>query len=266
MNDRELWRLMNDQLDGVATPKDSDTLKRHLAESPEARAKFRELSEVCASLNRVEMVDPPADLIPNVVNSIRRRAASAPPRAGWMEMIVGAFQGRPALRYAYPLVAGLGVAVLAVALINGNALMRSPKADNPFAGTMLPTSSLSDFERVDGREYQIQGGRVVVETLTSKDGLVARVEARGPVGTEIAVSYNPANLTAVALRQRHSGRNDISIAEGVLQIRINEADENQYLLYLARTRPGGSPLRVVVRSAAEIYQGELQLGAPRSGN
>jgi len=206
-------------------------------------------------------VDPPADLTQNVVNSIRRRAASAPPRTRWLEMIAGVFQGRPALQYAYPIVAGVGIAIVAFAIISGNAWMRPSKGANPFSGTMLPTSSLSDFQRVDRREYRIPEGRVVVETLTSQDGLVVRVEAQGPVGTEIRVSYDPASLTAVALRQRHSGRNDISIAQGNLQIRINEREWNQYLLYLARTGPVGSPLRVVVRSAAETYQGELRLGS-----
>jgi hypothetical protein len=266
MNDKELRRLMNDQLDGVATPEDSETLKRHLAESPEARARFRELGEVFASLNRVEMVDPPSDLAQNVVRAIRRPAASAPARTGWLAMLAGAFQTRPALQYAYPFVAGAGIAIVAFALITGNARMSPSKADNPFAGTMLPTSSLSGFQKVDSREYRLREGRVLVETLTSSQGLVARVEAHGPVGTEIGVSYDPASLTAVALRQRHSGRNDISIAQGLFQIRINERNENQYLLYLARTRPGGSPLRVIVRSAAEVYQGELQLGTPRSGS
>jgi hypothetical protein len=264
MNEKELWRLMNDQLDGVATPEDSEALKQHLARSPEARVRFRELGEVFASLNRVEMVDPPSDLTQNVVRSIRRDGARAPARAGWLETIVEAFRVRPALRFAYPFAAGAGIAIVAFALLTGNG--GKPSADNPFAGTMLPTSSLSAFQRVDGREYRLPDGRVLVETLTSKDGLVARVEAQGTKGSEIRVSFDPASLTAVALRQRYSGTNDVSIAHGVFQIKINERGQNQYLLYLTRTRPGGAPLRVTVESGAEIYQGELQLGTPRSGN
>ncbi|MBI4364418.1 MAG: hypothetical protein HY568_03225 [Candidatus Latescibacteria bacterium] len=257
---------MNDQLDGVATPEDSETLKRHLAESPEARAKFRELGEVFASLNRVEMVDPPSDLRQNVLRSIRLREAPAQARPGWLATLLGAFQTRPALQYAYPFVAGAGVAIVAFALLTGNARMGPAKAENPFAGTMLPTSDLSDFRRADGREYRLPDGRVSVETLTSEHGLIAKVEAQGTVGTKIEIAYDPASLTAVALRQRHSGGNDLSIALGVFQIELNDRTENQYLLYLARTKPGGSPLRVNVTSGAETYQGELRLGTLQPGD
>lgn len=266
MKDKDLRRLMNDQLDGVATPEDSERLKRHLAESAEARTRFRELGDVFASLNRVEMVDPPSDLGQNVIRSIRQHAGPAPERLGWLESLREAFRKRPALRYAYSFAAGAGAAVVVFALVTGNALTKSPKADDPFVGTMLPTSSLSGFQKFDGREYLLEEGRVSVETLGSKDGLVARVETGGPVGTEIGIFYDPAALTAVALRQRHSGGNDISLGQGNVRIRINDSGQNQYLLYLARRRDAGFPLRVVVRSAAGVYQGELQVGASRSGD
>jgi hypothetical protein len=266
MKEKELMRLMNDQLDGVATPEDSDRLKRHLAESAEARIKFRELGDVFTSLNRVEMVDPPSNLTQDVIRSIGVRAVSAPARSGWLELIGDAFRKRPALRYAYSFAAGAGVAAMLFALVTGGALTRSQRADDPFVGTMLPTSSLAGFQRVDGREYRLQRGSVIIESLASSDGLVARVEASGPVGTEIEISYDPTVLTASALRQRHSGGNEVSLGQGQLQIRINDNGVNQYLLYLARLRPTGSLIRVVVHSAAEEFQGELQTGASRFGS
>ncbi|TMQ60231.1 MAG: hypothetical protein E6K76_02580 [Candidatus Eisenbacteria bacterium] len=268
MNDRKLQRLMNDQLDGIATPAESERLRRELASSEDARIEYRNLGGVFDVLNRAEMEDPPPDLKQNVMQAIRHRAVTVPVpvRRSWLESIKAAFRTRPAFGYAYSFAAGAALAILTFTLLSGNLLTKSGVESGPFTGTMLPASGLSHLRRTDSREFTFRGGRVLAEMLSGRDGLVARITARAPQGTEVEVSFDPGQLDAVALRQHPVAPNDVLLGSGRLSVRIRHIGESQYLLYLARRGPAGSPLRIAIHSPDGLVQGELETRAPGSGS
>ena len=62
MRDDEFDRLVNDELDGVATPEQKAELARRLAEGESARARYQEIQTVFGMLDRIESVDPPPSL------------------------------------------------------------------------------------------------------------------------------------------------------------------------------------------------------------
>jgi hypothetical protein len=53
---------------------------------------------------------------------------------------------------------------------------------------------------------------------------------------------------------------------GRLSVRIQQFGESQYLLYMARKGPAGSPLRIAIHSPDESVNGELDTRAPGSGS
>jgi len=131
---------------------------------------------------------------------------------------------------------------------------------------MLPPPGVDQLRRIDSREFTFQDGRVLAEMLAGGERLVARITARGPKGTEVAVSFDPGSLNVVALRQRPASANDVTLGFGRLSVRMQQQGESQYLLYLARRGPAGSPLRIAIHSPDGLVQGELEIRAPRPGS
>jgi hypothetical protein len=266
MKDKELQRLMNDQLDGLATPAESEQLRRELASHEGARMQYRSLGAVFDALNRAEIEEPPPDLKQNVMRAIHHRVEMVLVRKGWRESIGAAFRKRPAFRYAYSFAAGAALAVLTFALLTGNPLTGSGIDSGPFSGTMLPSLGAGQLRRIDSREFNLRDGRVLAEMLSAGDRFVARITARAPEGTEVVVSYDPDSWSVAGLKQHPATANDVMLGFGRLSVRIQQIGESQYLLYLARRGPAGSPLRIAIHSPNGLVQGELETRVPRPGS
>jgi hypothetical protein len=264
MKDREMERLMNEELDGTTTPEDSARLNRALESREDVRAEYERLGGVFAVLSQVGMEDPPAELKQGVLRRIRERE-SAPAREGWIESIAAAFRGRPRFAYAYSFASGAALGVLAVALLTGNLMTRPGSDSRPFTGTMAPPPNASSYQRISSRDFLLRGGRVQAETLSGREGILARITAQAPRGTEIIVSFDPGDWSAEAVRQNPAG-NEVMLGFGRLSVRMQKFGESQYLLYLARRGPVGSPLRIAIHSPDGLVHGELETGAPRSGS
>ncbi len=265
MNDRELERLMNDQLDGVATPEDSERLNKALEAREDARAGYRRLGGVFGALSRVEMEDPPSHLKQDVLRAIRQRAGAKAARASWVDSISAVFRGRPALRHAYSFAGGAALGVLAFALVTGN-LMTKPGLDpSPFTGAMVPPLGAASYKQIGTKDFPLRGGRVLIETLSGRDGVIARIKVRAPKGTDLVLSFPPDAWSATGVAQTGAG-NDVMLGFDRLSVRIQQFGDSQYLLYLARRGPAGSPLRIAIHSPDGFIHGELETGAPRSGS
>src|SRR2546427_3929358 len=164
MNDRELERLMNDQLDGVATSEDSERLSRALESREDVRTEYRKLGGVFAALSCVEMEEPPSDLKQNILRSIRK-AETAPAREGWLESIAAAFRGRPGFRSAYSFASGAVLGVLAFALLSGNLLPPPGSDPRPFKGPMIPPPDAAAYQRISSRYFPFRAGPARAQTL-----------------------------------------------------------------------------------------------------
>jgi len=259
MNDRDLQQLMNNQLDGVATPEESARLTRALESREDLRAEYRKLGGVFAVLSRVDMEEPPPDLKQNVMRAIRRHDA-VPARTDWLAWVRAAVRGG----FGYSFAAGAALGVLAFALLTGNLTTRPGTDVGPFTGTMARPSGPAAYHRISGRDFALRTGRVLVEVLSGSDGYLARVASTAPSGTELVLSFDPAVWGVEGLRQRQAG-NEVMLGFGRLSVRIQQSGESQYLLYLARKGPAGSPLRIAIQSPDEFVNGELDTQAPGSG-
>jgi hypothetical protein len=264
--DRELERLMNDQLDGVATPEDSEALSRALESGEEARLQYRNLGGVFGALSQLEMEEPPASLKQGVLRAIRTSGEPSPARWSWLQSIRAALvRERAGFRYVYSFAAGAALGVLAFAILTGNLMTRPGTDSRSFTGTMAPFTPEGVYRHIGSQDIKIANGHVLAEALLGREGLMARITADAPLGSDVVVSFDPARWSVVAVRQDPAG-NDVMLGTGRLSIRMQRLGQCQYLLYLARKGPAGSPLRIAVDSPGGSAQGELETGALRSGS
>jgi len=264
-NDRELERLMNDQLDGTATPEESERLSRALESREEVRSEYRKLGGVFAALSRIEIEDPPASLKEGILRGIRANDAEEGAKQSWLDSILALVRGRAGFRYAYSFAAGAALGVLAFALLSGNLATRAGSDSRSFTGTMAPFAAERSYQHIGRRDFNLRDGRVLTETLAGPDGLLVRVDADTPVGSELVLSFDPADWSAVGVRQQTTG-NEVMLGMGRLSVRMQRIGQSQYLLYLARRGPAGSPLRIAIHSPDGYLQGELETRALRSGS
>ncbi|HYQ89683.1 MAG TPA: hypothetical protein VEU09_08660 [Candidatus Binatia bacterium] len=258
-SDRELERLMNDQLDGVATPEDSERLSRILESREDLRVQYRGLGGVFSALSRLDMEEPPASLKQGILRAIRSGDVASPARESWLRSIPAFFRGRGGFRYGYSFAAGAALGVLAFAVISGN-LMTRPGADSrPFTGTMAPQFSDGVYRHIQSHDFVLRNGHVLAEVLSETEGLVVRITADVPLGSDVVVSFDPAAWGAGAVRQDQAG-NEVMLGSGRLSIRMQRLGQSQYLLYLARKGPAGSPIRIAIDSPDGSAQGELETG------
>jgi hypothetical protein len=103
--------LMNQQLDGTNTPEQTEELERYLADHPEARRHLEELTEAIGIFERVEAMEPPADL------QARIAAATAPEPISFGEIVRRAFRFRREPSHAVAFATGLAAAVVLFLLI-----------------------------------------------------------------------------------------------------------------------------------------------------
>jgi len=260
MTNPELIRIMNEKLDGIASPEDSERLRLALETSGEARDAYRKLGGVFQALEQVPMVEPPPDLKVNVVRAIRG-LQSVPVRSGWLESFRAAFRKRPAFRLAYTFAAGAACGVIALVLLRGDFSGSTRPSSSVTSGAMMPPDA-GRMTPVDRRELHWASGTVTARTLESAGGLVAQIECAAPVGTQIVLDYGP-SFSAAGLRQEKGAANDVSIVPGRLSIRVLGAGESGYLLYLTPQAGAASSVRIDVRTAGGALGGALRTQAAR---
>lgn len=198
MLEEKYIELIQADVDGELPERSRAELSRCLLASAEARALREELRRTCGALDRVEPVEPPADLREAILSSIRLPGAPARPtgRGG----LFGFWPQGPVLRYAAVFAGGLLVS--AVAFQFGST--HRPAFDmTQVAGTMAsqdavansaPVDAVSiDLAQVSGsvRLFQSATMRVLefdlatdgpLEVVVSHDGQEARFSGGAPAG------------------------------------------------------------------------------------
>lgn len=257
MRDDEFDRLVNDELDGVATPEDKASLARRLAESEAARARYQEIQAVFGMLDRVESVEPPLTLRGNVLRSVESRARARSERPGWRGLLEAGFGKRPGLGLGYAFVTGAVVGALTFAIGSGvfdHAGLRGSEV----RGTMLPPPSgrRVDLVRLAAKETQATG-----EAWTSGDGEVAvrlEVHATGPF--EARVTFDPERYVPMSLRRIEPSGGRLDLCRG--EVQVSDRGSGRYELRLKAAGQDRPPLSVWIGTAGGSAQGTLEPGPP----
>lgn len=179
MNDVAIEALMHDVLDGTATAEDQARLEQQLAADPALRERFTELRDLFETLNRVPMVEPPAGMHAELMQSIQSEAGRTR-TPGWMAAFADAFRARPVPAFA---MAAVTIGALALLLWSGahRGASRLAGSDSPVAGTMAPpaTPPAAQLEAGDAR---------LAVTLERIDGaIVLTIDGAAPSGASLDV-------------------------------------------------------------------------------
>lgn len=239
----ERWdNLIQEELDGVATPTDRALLYDRLARDPDVRAAYEDMQRLSGAIREVHREEPPASLKIAVMNAIGQETPRqpVPVRTHWSAGLRGAFVARPILGSSFVFATGIAVGLLLFALVG-----HSPTLDTQgLTGAMAPVER---FERLGQKNIDFNGVHGQIETGLSGQGPCLYLDIESPVPAEITVGFlgqanafrgfhqeNPANghvsVDAGGLRILHQGKNRYLLTEApagqndiLVRIRVGEA-------------------------------------------
>ena len=195
MIEREYERLIQDVLDGLASPAEVERLNAWLATNEEGRTRMRELEGLFATLHRVPFVEMPLGLTNDVQQAIRARAAS-------LEKIrkpVVLTGGRLRMRLAMVFAAGIAAGVIGWGALTGILNPEGPGREG-VVGTMMPTTPPPA-----GTVSQAwSAGTLRIESVVWRSGssrwLRLRVDGDGSPA-EVELRFDPDGLSPATVRQ-----------------------------------------------------------------
>lgn len=186
MTDDGHLALINAEIDGELDGQQRGELARRLLADPEVRALRNDLRRLCAALDALEDVEPPRELLQNILAALPQ---SAPPRerSSWSV---------PRVRYA---------AVILVVLTAGTIVYETVHGPKPstteLVGMMGPAShaTILDAVRLDGGPV---AGRVSLYRDRAGLGLKFELSASAPVDVLIASDGRTLRVEGVGLQDK----------------------------------------------------------------
>jgi hypothetical protein len=252
VRDDEFDRLVNDELDGVATPERKAELARRLAEGEAARARYHEIQTVFGMLDRIESVDPPPSLRGNVLRAVESRARARSERGGWRGLILAGFGKRPGLGLGYAFAVGAVVGALALAVGSGlfdRAGLWGPEV----RGTMLAPSG----KLVDTIHLAVKGAQVTGEVwTTARSDLSVRLDVRSDGPFEAHITFDPDVYAPLSFRRVEPSGGWFDLRRGELQ--VTDRGSARLELRLRASSASRPPLGVWVGTSGGSAQGLLQ--------
>ena len=209
---------------------------------------------VSRSLDRMGMVEPPADLKSNVLRAIDARRP-APVRMGWIEGLRESFRRRPLLGAVYPFAAGAATAAIIFTLLSGGARFDRTS----MSGAMAPGGSDDAGDvgaRVDDQRYEMNGANVHLTAVRSGDDVRAGVEARSPGDVEITLKFDPHRLRPVTFHQDREWEGKLECGQGWLRIR--QRGDVQVEFRFDDLGAGDAPIEVTIEADGGTVRGVLQ--------
>jgi len=190
MTESRLLDLMHGEIDGENSPGDSAALRECLLTDPAAREAYAELQQLAGALDRMQVVDPPADFTESVLNSIRSRRRDP----GRQRLGIGV---RPAglnsLKFAYAAAAGLILGVLLAPFILD--VVRGGKSPDlsQLPGAMIRQDAFRDAVVVD-RTIEAAGVSGRIQLRRSAALLLIDLEIHSGQAVDVTLDYDPDQL------------------------------------------------------------------------
>jgi len=257
MVEREREGLIQDVLDGVATPEQVARLEAWLERDPAARARHQEMSELFEALKRVPRVEAPHDLRQNVLRAL-------PPAAPGARAASSSAANGFRVRLAYVFAAGLAAGVVGMGALSGLWKTPEPSRNLPVEGSMLPREAPSPGPGAVTRTWEAGAIRVDGTSWRVGSSRLATFQVRGG-DAEIVLGFDPAGLIPVGFRQVRSrtGRAAIEHARVVIQ----GVDHGEYVVEFVEPSSPSPPLEVTVHAGGQAAAGPFAApqAAPRGG-
>jgi hypothetical protein len=242
MIDDKYIELMNLEIDGVISDEDRHELERYLESHPDALEHYTALRNTAVMLDGTEMIEPPAALSRDIIESIFERHSEAKGRClstGGVSRRT--FRWRPGFAFAAGIITGLFLFASALLFV-----MNSPPGEENLYGTIagLNDTAVQWTTVIDGPG--VQGS---VRTRRSGETIVAELEIWS--SDEILVQLiHGDEIHFEGVLARRPGTPRISVLPGRIELAVS--GECEYIIGMNDRSVHRSPIDLRITSSGEV--------------
>jgi hypothetical protein len=255
MIDKTLETLMNETIDGTASPEDTARVEAAVAADAEARALFEDLQRLEGLLQSVPLAEPPAELKKGVlrrIDAISRPVASpAPGHAGEDRFRFRDLFARFRPAYGLSFAGGLAAGIAVIALLSPPSALE----DGGLTGVMAPQEAFQSLPVADRVTFDTGGIHGTLETRFSPGFVISRVAVNAPGDVEIVAAFD-GSLRPVGFRRQEPETGEVAI--GADEARLHQHGRNTFWLIFEEGSKPPSDLHFRVYSGDLLFERSLR--------
>ena len=260
MTDEKYLDLLNREIDGVNSQKDSSKLKEYLVKNPEAQELYNELVTVSDVLKKVRVIEPSPNLRKNILNAIPSSKYAVKEKESSLKSLMSALFFRYKMQYAYAFVAGLMVGVVVYSFF---ATDKHPPSDlTTLYGTMLSPETSEGFQIADVVEIDLDEIAGTVTMKYSKGVVLAEVDLESQKETEIVLEFDENDIRFHSFGQLNSAKNEITVDKN--SVGLTNTGENTYVIFFEDKTQSITPMTVKILSSGTLLSQNTVFTGPIS--
>lgn len=264
MVEQEYIELINKEIDGANSPRDTARLKKYLAKNPEAHRLYDQLVIVSNMLAEVKAVEPSANLKTNILGALR---SSKPPIAEKrfaiksLSDLLPARSRRPlfqvSLRYAYVFALGVMAAIVFLAIFRPSRDDSEQLDVSDLYGTMVLPSSSGSMETTDHVGFHLNQADGAVTVKIAENLVLAQMHLQSAQELEMVIEFDESDLSLRAFTTS-GGAPGPGLSASRSTLKLAHQGDNTYLVIFANRTQHPTPLRVkIVSSGALLFEKSL---------
>jgi hypothetical protein len=253
-NNRVL-ELINREIDGLNSPKETEELRGYLAHDHEATLLYDDLKRVSAILDGAEPVEPPRNLRANILNSIDLKRYAEKRRLNLVVTVLNFLPQRGSLRYALVFTFGIVLGVVIYGLLSDLG-KQGPVENTTLFGTMRLDRATEAFDPADNAEISLQSVQGSISTKHGKGLVSVELALQSQQEVETVLQFDPHALSFVGLQQLDYTGNAIDIGGNAVHMRNN--GDSKHILFFNEKAQSPRPLDFkILSSGSLVYEKAL---------
>lgn len=235
MLEKKILDLLNQELDGVNSDKEQETVRKVLQRKPDARKYLEDLQEMSLLFRRTKDVPPPAHLKSRILNALPFPKQTAPVSPTSTRSFIHEFRSRLNYRYVYSFAGGALAGILLFVLFT------YPPADSTnMTGTMASGQPMAFAEaKADVNLNEITG---VVIARRFPATIVADLDLQVPQEVDVILNFDQRQIQFDSFRPVADAQGTLVVLEG--QLRLTVSGNRKYQITFAGNPESRAPIAV----------------------
>lgn len=225
MIDKKYIELINKEIDGLNSQKDSAKLKEYLAKNSEAQNLYDDLVKLSHTLRRVNDFDPPPNLKKHILNSIKWNKYTFKEKRNFLIPPIPSIRFK--FNFVYTFSAGLIVGIIIYSIFLNKILKTTSLDISHLTGTLIINDSSLKFETTEQLEINLKEGYGTLNIKNAENLVLAELYLTTQKQIEVVLEYAEQDMILNSLT--HLNQKGIHANIGDNYIKINHTGDHKYI-------------------------------------
>ena len=257
MTEQKYIELINLEIDGLNSPKDSAKLKIYLENYPQAQNLYESLVELSQTLAQTEEIDPSPNLKKTILNSIDAEKYKKGEKKSRTQIILPLPKFN--LKYVYVFAAGMILGIIGYTTFSETI----PKIDKSnLIGSLVLDEKAENLKIVDHLEFDSRDISCKLNLKSAEGYLLTELDLKSDEVIRIRMEFDPRDINFQAIQNLDDNNVDMVVKNNFLE--LNHKGKCKYFILLKDRTKTTSPLEFKIFSEKTLLFAET-LSAEHNG-